>query len=111
MKTLLISIIVLACITAQGQTYIAKSGDTLRVGDKLKIGIGSLANGGYRFIEGILHVPEPGSRLTIRKIFDHGNKKAGYQTFIRIGFGKSIASWDINIEYALKTGEVELFKE
>jgi hypothetical protein len=98
------------CLRAQKNEYITSAGDTLRVGDKIKVGPGTLPDGGYKYLEGLITpgIGMTGQVMTVKAILQRGNRKIGYSYYAKLFPGAGIINYQAYIEYALKSGEIEI---
>lgn len=93
--------------------YVTNSGDTIKVGDKIKIGLGTKPDGTFKFIDGIITpgADYAGMIMIVKTIQKRGNEKIGFRYYLRLHPGKGVVNYDVSIENALKVGEIELLKK
>ena len=97
------------------ETYISKIGDTLSIGDTLKIGAPSGANGNFIYIQkldftGTFLVVGPeatNSNAQIKNIRVSGTKRSGWKANIQTKGFTSLDNYYINIEDAIASGEIK----
>ena len=88
-------------------TYIAKSGDTIEIGDTLTIGKPSGEFGFVYITQGSQRVQSwmAGKKIAIYKMRGYGTKKSGYKLYLLFkGFG--IVPVFLDYDSAIETGEV-----
>lgn len=102
MKKILLSIMILLAIGANAQRiYITASNDTLKIGDTVYVGKGSMPDGKYKYIDGMFG-PGEGQRLIINKFIKEKNTNVA-----RLYIG-GIAYLRASIDYALDSKELML---
>jgi hypothetical protein len=101
-----------------GDTLITTSGYKAIVKDDLKLGVGTLPNGNFKYIQtsSASWVTAGGSQITvgkawsghlfrIKKIRKQGSDKRGYTYWLVLG-GGNIVNYECDIENAIASGEV-----
>jgi len=104
-------------------TLFTTCGFKIKAGSDIKLGIGSLPNGDFKYVsisaaswanimdhsmskEGIGRRYN-GHLLHVKKFRTDGNKKRGFVYYLVVG-GGNLANYDIDIESAIASGEVEI---
>jgi hypothetical protein len=102
MKNILLFAIILFATAANAQrTYITAAGDTLKIGDTVYVGKGSMPDGKYKYIDGMFG-PGEGQRLTVNKFLKEKSTNVA-----RLHLG-GIAYLRAAIDYALDSRELML---
>ena len=98
-------------------SYVGSDGGVYTVGDRLKIGIPS-SNKTFAYIwqgDGILVAMTPllatssGTETEIKRIMVSGNKRTGYQVWMRSKGVVGLLNYSIQFENAISTGELKGF--
>lgn len=102
--------------TSYGDTlYISKDSLKFRIGHVVTCGIGTMPDGNFKYIitnpmglAGNIPIGKAysGTNLFIKKIKTIGNERRGFKTYLVVG-GGNITNYWIDIEPALKMGELE----
>lgn len=113
MKKLITVFILIISIRGFGQQpdhYVLPTGDTVKVGDKVIVGPGTMPDGKYKYIESIVTLGPgfAGQVMNVRAILLRGNKKIGYKYYLKLHPGAGIVNYQAYAEYAFKSGELQI---
>lgn len=93
--------------------YVTGQGDTVRVGDKVRLGPGTMPDGTYKYVDGLatFNSNSAGQMFVVKAIVRQGNKKIGYSYYLRLYPGAGIANYQAQLDYSIISGEIQLSKD
>lgn len=130
MKTLILISSLLLSLTLHAQTTSYISNDTfyfdnniyLVEGQDIKLGTGTMPDGDFKYIttsrnnwaaassDGKLYnvgAKWSGHFFRIKRIYEYGNKRRGYTTYLILG-GGNLVNYECDVINAIKSGEIEI---
>lgn len=117
MKQLILTVFVLVPLLSLGQKNpdycVTEKGDTIKLKQWIKIGLGTKPDGTYKFVTGFISPTAgySGAKMEVRKIVRVGNEKSGFRYILKIHPGVGMVNYDVDLENALKVGEIEIIKD